>query len=105
MPTLHLIKNDPKLPGIFPIKGCPHVYESGYWVMADQTAKGLVGGSILFHDRQTQASFFGGIITEATKTTDGKYAGRFVFKFTYDPVCKGVRTSRDGWAMEMKIVK
>ena len=103
MPSLHLIKNDPKLPGIFPVKGCPHIYESGYWVMADQTANALVGGSIHFHESQSKAFFFGGMITEAKKTVEGEYAGRFVFTFTFDPACRGVRTSRNGWAMEMKI--
>ena len=104
MTAIHIIKNDPGLPAITPVQSGSNIYSSGYWVIAEAKAKSLIGGKIFFHYRQTEPSFFGGIITDAEKVTEGEREGRVVFTFKADQNCKNVKTSRDGWAQEMKIV-
>ena len=59
MAAIHLIKNDRSLPQIIPIAQGSDIFRSGYWLMAEDTAKALVGGNIFFHKRQAESSFFG----------------------------------------------
>ncbi|NNM86488.1 MAG: hypothetical protein HKL96_12130 [Phycisphaerales bacterium] len=105
MAEIHLIKKSKLqgLPGIEPVSGEKDVYTSGYWTLSAERAKGLVGGEIYFHERQSEMSYFGGLILDATQQTDGQYAGKTVFKFRYLPNCRDKATSKDGWSQEMKI--
>lgn len=43
MPAIHLIQKDPNLRP-WPLEKGGAVYESGYWVVSEETAAGLVGG-------------------------------------------------------------
>jgi hypothetical protein len=104
MPALHIVKNDPSLPQITPIAKGSNVFRSGYWVIAESKAKALVGANIYFHEQQAKPSFYGGVIREVEKVEQGERAGRIIFIFEFDEACRGVTTSRDGWAQEMKIV-
>ena len=104
MPDIHLIRNEPGLPQIIPIAPGADIYRSGYWVIAETTAKALIGGRIYFHEHQANPSFYGGIITGVEKMEQGEWAGRVVFTFKFDQACRGVTTPRDGWAQEMKII-
>ena len=62
MTAIHLIKNDPSLQQITPIALGSDIFHSGYWVIAEDTAKALVGGNVFFHKKQEESSFFGGVI-------------------------------------------
>ena len=103
MAAIHLIKNDPSLPQITPITQGSDIYRSGYWVIAEDKAKALVGGNIFFHKEQTEPSFFGGVIM-STEVAKGQYAGRIIFIFKSDQTCKDIKTPRKGWSQEMKIM-
>ncbi len=104
MPAIHIIKNDPRLPQIRPVQPGSDVFTSGRWVVSQETANALIGGTIYFHDAQSKPSFFGGLILGAERIEEGEAAGRFIFKFKSDPACKGISTPRNGWAQEMKII-
>ena len=80
-------------------------YESGFWVLSEATAKELVGAKIYLHDSQSAPAFFGGIILDWKKITDGEYEGRIAFTFKAEKECKGIKTDLSGWAQEMKIVR
>ena len=103
MSAIHLIKkNDPNLPPIKPAKEMGEgVFSSGDWLLSETRAMSLIGGKIYFHRAQKKPSFFGGIIEKVEKSA---VPDRFVFFFSFDPQCRGVGTSSDGWAMTMKFV-
>ena len=103
MSAIHLIKkNDPSLPPIKPAKEMGDgVFSSGDWLLSEARANSMIGGEIFFHRSQKKPSFFGGVITKVEKSS---VPARFVFFFIYDPQCRGVSTSSDGWAMTMKFV-
>jgi hypothetical protein len=103
MSAIHLVKkNDPNLPPIKPVKEIGDgVFSSGDWFLSEARATSLIGGKIFFHRTQKKPSFFGGIVTKVERSPA---PDRFVFYFTYDPQCRGVSTSNDGWAMTMKYV-
>lgn len=106
MPAIHVIqRNDPNLPRPTPLGRASLTYRSGNWFLAEERARGLVGGRIYFHRSQAAPSFFGGAITAVERLSDGPDAGRIVFTFLADQACKNMRTPRDGWSQEMKIVE
>ena len=104
MASIHLIRNDPKLPQIKPVEPGSDVFQSGYWVISDSKAEALKGGKIFFHVKKAEPSFFGGEITGFQKVAAGEYAGRIIFIFKPDPVCMEVKTPKDGLSQEMKLV-
>jgi hypothetical protein len=104
MVSLHLIRNDPKLPQIMPVEPGSDLFQSGYWSILEAKAEALKGGKIFFHEKQSEPSFFGGEITDFKKVPAGAYAGRIIFIFKPDLACKGVKTPKEGWAQEMKLV-
>lgn len=79
-------------------------WESGWWAVSQDTARRLVGGRIYFHLGQTKPSRFGGRITGFRVETEGNWPGRIVFEFIAGMEFKDVRTGREGWGMEKKIV-
>lgn len=103
MPSIHIVKNDPNLPDLRPIAPGSDIYESGYWSLAAATAASLVGGQVFFHQKQSEPSYFGGII-QNMRTSD-EHPGRFVITFQSIASCRGLRTSRAGWSQEMKLVQ
>jgi hypothetical protein len=104
MTSIHLIRNDPKLPQIKPVEPGSDLFQSGYWAISEAKAEALKGGNIFFHEKQSEPSFFGGEITGFQKIAAGEYTGRIVFTFKSDPTCKGIKTTRGGWAQEMKLL-
>ena len=104
MASIHLIRNDPKLPQIKPVEPGSDLFQSGYWLISEAKSEALKGAKIFFHEKQSEPSFFGGEIIDFQKAPMGEYAGRIIFIFKPDPACKGVKTPKDGWAQEMKIV-
>jgi hypothetical protein len=79
-------------------------WESGYWALSGKTAKQLIGGTILFHKKQLEPSFFGGTVLGYRVQDEGEYRGRIVFRFQYSPDQRNVKTEKAGWRNEMKIV-
>jgi len=59
---------------------------------------------IYFHTAQVKPSFLGGQIAGCRVEKSGEWKGRIVFRFRQEPLARGVKTGKDGWAMEMKIV-
>jgi len=104
MPSIHIVKNDPSLPAITPSQKGSNVFRSGYWKISVATAKSLKGGKIYFHAKQGEPSFFGGTICDFEMVAEGERKGRIIFFFERETDCKNVKTSRDGWAQEIKII-
>jgi len=96
---VHLIERDNRLTRID-----GPVWESGFWVISESNAKKLIGGSILFHKKQNEPSFFGGIILKYRIQYDGKYAERVIFTFEYQADHRNFLAERGGWSQEKKIV-
>lgn len=102
MPTIHLVE---RLNNVRRLSTIPAVWESGYWVVSEETAERLIGGDLYLHSGQREASHFGGKILGYRVDRDGaETAGRVVFRILPSPSHKGVSTSREGWGNEKKIV-
>lgn len=80
-------------------------YESGNWNVKESKARELIGGKIYFHERQADASYFGGLITDVRILPETALdAGRAVFTFISEPAAKGVFAGAEGWRYEQKTV-
>ena len=101
MPDIHLVE---RLGNLRLINKEAGVWESGYWVVSEETAEKLVGGNIYLHSGQTKPSHFGGRILTYRVHQGGELDGRIVFLFRPEVLHKGVRTGREGWGNEKKIV-
>jgi len=80
------------------------LWESGCWPLAESKAKQLLGGSILFHKKQREPSFFGGIIVNYRIEDKGQLKGRVIFTFQYLADHKNVSVDSKGWSQAMKVV-
>ncbi|MEI6564627.1 MAG: hypothetical protein WCO42_10025 [bacterium] len=80
------------------------LWESGHWNILESTAKKLLEGSILLHEKPRAASFFGGIILNYRLQDRGRLTGLVIFTFKYDAGHRGVMAEGKGWSREMKIV-
>lgn len=80
-----------------------HEYESGYWVVSEETARKLIGGDIFLHDGQNEPSRFGGKILGFRVHSGGAEDGRLIFRFQATAGHRGVKTPREGWGNEKKI--
>jgi hypothetical protein len=79
------------------------IWDSAAWAVSDNTAKALVGGKIYLHETQSSPAYLGGEII--SYEIDGAiFPSRKVFRFKYDPKCKGVTTPKSGWSQEKKII-
>jgi hypothetical protein len=101
MPTIHLVE---RLGNVHRIDRDRNEWESGYWVVGEETAQRLVGGDIYLHDGQNEPSHFGGTILGYRIHRGGDVDGRIVFRFQASVSHKGVMTDREGWGNEKKIV-
>ncbi len=97
---IHLIeKNHKKL-----IMIAEKMWESGLWNIPEATAKKLLEGSILFHEKPKAPSFFGGIIVNYRLEKEGRTKGLVTFTFEYQAGHRKVMEAPVGWSKEMKIV-
>jgi len=104
MPTIHLIKKHVGgLPPITKVAGEADTFSSGFWKLSEDTARSLIHGRIYFHERQREPSFYGGTIVGIERVLEGEYQDKIIFRFVFSADCRGVRTSRAGWAQEMKL--
>lgn len=78
-------------------------WESGFWLLPEETAKKLVGGTLYLHRGKQQPSHFGGRILSYRIKESGPHAGSVVFMLEAAIDCKDVKTDRKGWAKDRKI--
>ena len=101
MPAIHFIERHENVHPTDKEKG---EWESGDWVVSEETAQRLVGGHIYLHHAQDEPSHFGGEILSFHVLSSGSADGRVVFRFCASITCKGVKAGREGWGNEKKIV-
>jgi hypothetical protein len=105
VPAIHLVE---RLGNTHKIKDAehPHEYDCGYWVVSVPTAERLVaeGGDLYLHDGQNEPSRFGGKIIGYRIHGGGPLDGRIVFRIQATPEHRGVKTGKEGWGNEKKIV-
>jgi hypothetical protein len=102
MPAIHLIgRLDNNLK---PTNLDQREWESGYWVVSENTAQGLVGGDLYIHDGKFKPSHFGGTILGYRMQQGGAFDGRAIFRFQASLEHKGVKTDRKGWGNEKKVL-
>lgn len=102
VPSIHFVE---RLNNVHPVPGVPGEWESGYWVVSEETAQRLVGGDLYLHSGQSDPSHFGGKILAFRVHKDGsELDGRIVFRIKAALEYKGVAAGREGWGNEKKIV-
>lgn len=102
MASIHLVE---RIGNVRPILTNPPVWESGFWVIAEATAERLLGADLYLHSGQLEASHFGGKILSYHVHRDGSDVdGRIVFRIAPTIDHKGIKTGREGWGNEKKIV-
>lgn len=95
---IHLIARNDKI-----IKVSDQVWESGDWALPEAKAKSLRGGSILFHKKRSEPSYFGGLILSYRLQEKGQKKGAVIFTFEYRADHRLV-LGQGGWNKDMKIV-
>jgi len=101
MPAIHFVE---RLENVHSVDKAANEWESGYWVVAEETATRLIGGQIYLHRGQDKPSHFGGDILSFRVQDGGEGDGRLIFRFRFNPRCKGVKAGRGGWGNEKKLV-
>ena len=101
MPVIHLIE---RLNNLKLINRDRHEWESGYWVVSENTAQCLVGGDLYIHDGKLEPSHFGGAILGYRVQQGGEFDGRIIFRFRASMEHKDVKTDRKGWGNEKKVL-
>ncbi len=76
------------------------VYESGNWIVADETANKAVGGRLYLHESRAADAWHGGTIVSWTPAANEP--GRKVFRYRVEGPFR-VRL-REGWGQEKAIV-
>jgi len=97
---IHLIETDPNRLTLLEKQD----WESGSWNLIEAKAKQLVGGSILFHKKKREPSFFGGVILNYRIQDKAVLKGQVIFKFQYLADHRNVATDNKGWSGDMKVV-
>ncbi|MFC3110851.1 hypothetical protein ACFQAT_28330 [Undibacterium arcticum] len=102
MASIHLVE---RLNNVRKVSANPPIWESGYWVISEETADRLTGADLYLHSGQLVASHFGGKILGYRIHRDGtEIDGRVVFRIAPSITHKGVLTGREGWGNEKKLV-
>lgn len=103
MPAIHFVE---RIGNTWKISNSaqPHEYESGYWVVSEDTATRLIGGDLFLHDGQKEPSRFGGKILGYRVQRGGDLDGRIIFRIQATGSHRGVKTPKEGWGNEKKIV-
>lgn len=104
MAVIHLIE---RKGNVWRLADSPGDWESGYWVVGQDTADRLVGANLYLHSNQGAPSHFGGVILSFRVHHDpnnSEIDGRLVFRIKASPTHKGVLAGREGWGNEKKIV-
>jgi hypothetical protein len=78
MPAVHFVE---RKNNVHRVLDAPGEWESGYWVIAEETAHRLIGADLFLHSRQNEPSHFGGKIVSFRIHRDGSdIDGRIVFR-------------------------
>jgi hypothetical protein len=102
MSSIHLVE---RLNNVRRISVDPPIWESGYWVISQETAERLIGADLYLHSGQLEASHYGGkILSYHIHRGSSEIDGRVVFRITPSLIHKGVVTGREGWGNEKKLV-
>ena len=101
MASIHFVE---RLNKVTKVQGTNDEWESGNWVVSQKTAQSLVGGDLYLHSDQNEASHFGGEIIGFRVHRGSHLNDRVVFRIRASPKYRGVRTEREGWGNEKKIV-
>lgn len=102
MPSVHFVE---RKNNVHPIPESLGEWESGYWLIAEETAQRLIGADLYLHSGQSDPSHFGGkIVAFRIHRDDSEIDGRIVFRIKVSPEYKGVKTEHKGWGNEKKIV-
>jgi hypothetical protein len=95
MPAVHFVE---RRNNVRPLPDAPGEWESGYWVIAEETAQRLVGGNLYLHSGQNEPSHFGGKILGFRVHRDPgspEIDGRLVFRIKATREHKDVETGRE----------
>lgn len=105
MTAIHLIEKNGTSQGLRLVELKARRWESGYWKVAEGTAKRLIGGSIFLHTSWSEPSHFGGHIDSFTihHAFGTAVDGRIIFNFTAEENCKHV-VAPPGASGEKRIV-
>ena len=101
MPSIHFVE---RMNNVTKVQGTTDEWESGHWVVGEETARSLIGGDLYLHSGQNEPSHFGGKILSYRVHNGGDVDGRFVFRIRATLAHKGVRTGREGWGNEKRLV-
>lgn len=106
MPKTHLIEKGIHPANLKRINAEKSERQSGFWYIAEETAKKLVGGHIYLHYGHDKPSHFGGEILryDVLTSESGELEGRVLFYLRASMEYKGVKTSKSDWGNEKKIV-
>jgi len=96
---IHLIERENRI-----TKVDGQVWECGYWSIPEPKAKQLLDGSIFFHKKRGEPSFFGGIILSYRIHAEGKFKGMVIFTFEYRADHRYFLAENEGWSKDMKVV-
>ena len=96
---IHLIERDTRM-----IRMDGQIWESGYWAISEAQAKHLLGGSILFHKKRQEPSFFGGLILNYRVQDKGPSKGLVSFVFEYRADHRAFVAEASGWRQDVKVV-
>lgn len=105
MASIHFVE---RKNNVTKVAGTADEWESGYWVVGEETAQGLVGGDLYLHEKQDSPSHFGGTILSYRVLRDARQPdiqGRLIFRIRATVAHRGVSTEREGWGNEKKIVR
>lgn len=98
-PRIHLLD---KIGHVWPVANTDD-FESGYWWRIGQkNADALVGGHLYLHMAQSETSHHGGVIVGYRIQADGKYAGRYIFRFHPTPEHIGIFAMPGRWLFRYK---
>jgi hypothetical protein len=75
----------------------PGYTASGFWAFTEEQAKSFVGCFLFLHEGQSEPVRYAGEIVGVIEETEGKYAGRYIFKVKDDPRLNGLMPSHNGW--------
>ena len=95
---IHLLERNDQI-----VKVSDQVWESGNWSLPEIKARSLLSGSILFHKKRSEPSYFGGLILNYRIQDKGQKKERVIFTFEYRADHRMVLAGK-GWSKDMKVV-
>jgi hypothetical protein len=100
---IHVVEKKIANQNLRKVRGARSTWESGYWIIADSTAKLLLNGTVFIHRGQRVASHSGGRIISIFHEP-GTAKNRRIIRFVFDSGSVGVLTPKPGWGNERKLI-